>query len=173
MADLTPSIYEELRAIARARLAGQKPGHTLQATALVNEAWMKMRDHAHLQEPNGVFFKTAAEAMRQILIDHARSKNRVKRGGGNQREPIELGEVAQLDDSADPADILTLDDAIRRPETVDAQAAEVVKLRFFAGLSVEETAQALGVSDRTVKRDWSFARAWLFEHLAEPPADPA
>lgn len=161
MADLTQTVYNELRAIARARIAQQKPGHTLQPTALVNEAWMKL--HGHFNDASPAFFKTAAEAMRQILIDHARSKGRVKRGGGIKRE---LADVAEIGEETDPDQILALDEALCRLESQDAQAAEIVKMRFFAGLSVEETAAALGVSERTVKRDWQFARAWLFEQLA-------
>lgn len=165
--DLSDTVYQELRAIARARLASQKPGHTLQATALVNEAWMKLRGH-FTEQSGPAFFKTAAEAMRQILIDHARSKARLKRGGAVQRE---LADVAEFGGDDDAEEILALNDVICRLEERDPQAAQVVKLRFFAGLSVEETAAALGISDRTVKREWQFARAWLFDQLRADDED--
>jgi RNA polymerase sigma factor (TIGR02999 family) len=168
MDEMADTIFRELHAIARRRLASQKAGHTLQPTALVNEAWMKLRGHFNMTEPTPVFFKTAAEAMRQILIDHARAKQRLKRGGGAQREDAEIGEIAEIAQVSDEADfdqIIALNDALSRLEELDPQAAEVVKLRFFAGLSVEETASAMNLSDRTVKRDWQFARAWLAKEL--------
>jgi RNA polymerase sigma factor (TIGR02999 family) len=166
---MSADVFEELRRIARAKLAGQKPGHTLQPTALVNEAWMKLKDHFDTDHPTPAFFKTASEAMRQILIDHARAKLRIKRGGGDfKRERVGLthiADVAAIGEETDPDEILALNDAIARLEEEDPDTAQVVKLRFFAGLSVEETAAALGVSDRTVKREWKFARARLFEML--------
>lgn len=174
MAGLTDTVFQELRSIARARLATQKPGHTLQATALVSEAWMKLRTHFDGLEGTPQFYKTAAEAMRQILIDHARGKSRLKRGGGEAKRVgvTEIAEVAVLSEEADPDEILALDEAIARLEQEEPDAAAVVKLRFFAGLSVEETAAALGISERTVKREWRFARAWLFERLKDPAAAP-
>lgn len=170
---VSQTVFDELRAIAKARLASQKPGHTLQATALVSEAWMKLHAHFAGKEGTPQFYKTAAEAMRQILIDHARAKHRHKRGGDAKRLGItELGEVAVLSAETDPAEILALDEAICRLEKQEPDAAQIVKLRFFAGLSVDETAAALGVSDRTVKRGWRFARAWLFEQLNDGAAPP-
>lgn len=166
---MSSDVFEELRRIARSKLASQKPGHTLQPTALVNEAWMKLKDHFDAENPTPAFFKTAAEAMRQILIDHARAKLCLKRGGGEyKRERVGLthiAEIATIGDETDPDEILALNDAIARLEEEEPQTAEVVKLRFFAGLSVEETAAALGVSDRTVKREWKYARARLFEMM--------
>jgi len=161
--DLTTCVYEQLRAIARNRLAQQSPGHTLQATALVHEAFLKLRDHSSIicAEPER-FFKAAAMAMRQILIDHARTQARDKRGGGIRRE---FADVAELAETQDPAEIMALDEAISRLEQVEPQAAQVVKLRFFAGLTVQEVAATLGLSERTVKREWQFARAWLFRAL--------
>lgn len=157
-------MYEQLRAIAGARLQSQPAGHTLQATALVNEAYLKLRDHPSiLAGDRARFFHAAAQAMRQVLIDHARGKARVKRGGGAGRR--ELADVAQLAAEDDVEQILALDEAMHRLEQQDPGAAEVVKLRFYAGLSVEETASILGVSERTVKRDWQFARAWLYRVL--------
>jgi RNA polymerase sigma-70 factor, ECF subfamily len=158
-------VYETLHAIARYRLADEQRGHTLQATALVNEAYIKLSaDPAVFQLERSRFYLLAAAAMRRILIDHARTKNRVKRGGGNKREILDVAHLA-FDD--DPSLTLSLHDAIRRLEEVDADAARVVDLRFFAGLTIEETAEVLGVSDRSVKRDWQFARAWLYRALGE------
>ena len=161
--DLNGQVYEQLRAIARAKLAQQSPGHTLQATALVHEAFLKLRDHPSIVSAEPArFYQAAAQAMRQILIDHARARGRIKRGGGVRRE---FADVAELADEQDPGQIMALDEAISRLEKQEPRAAEVVKLRFFAGLTVEETAEALELSERTVKREWQFARAWLFQAL--------
>jgi RNA polymerase sigma factor (TIGR02999 family) len=162
---LLPLVYDELRMIARARLSHERQGHTLQPTALVHEAYIRLlsgdappwNDRIH-------FFRAAAEAMRRILIDHARKKGRIKRGGG--RVQVTLGEVA-TGQGIPLEDLLALDDAIQRLEGQDPRMAEIVRLRFFAGLSVEETAKALEVSERTVKREWAVARAWLFEAMRE------
>ncbi len=163
--DLQEAVYIQMRAIARQRLATESPGHTLQATALVHEAYIRMQRHdAIMALDRSAFLAAAAESMRRILVDHARTKKRIKRGAGVK--PILL-DVAQLADQNDPDLILSLDEAICRLETVDPAAAQVVRLRFFAGLSVEETAKVMDVSDRTVKRDWAFARAWLFDALQE------
>jgi len=161
MGDFSQTIYRELHAMARKRLMDQRAGHTLQPTALVNEAWLKLRGHFDMARPSPAFFKTAAEAMRQILVDHARGKKRLKRGGDAKREDGVVIELAEASDAADFDQILSLNEAISRLEQLDSQAAEIVKLRFFAGLSVEDTAVALKISERTVKRDWKFARAWL------------
>ena len=162
--ELTAQVYEQLRAIARSRLQGQAAGHTLQATALVHEALLKLHDHPSLAAGDrAVFFHAAAQAMRQILIDHARAKGRVKRGGGAVKR--ELADVAQLAVEDDVEQILALDEAVSRLEAQEPGAAAVVKLRFYAGLSVGETAEVLGVSERTVKREWQFARAWLYRVL--------
>ena len=170
MDELAETIYQELRALARMRLAGQNAGHTLQPSALVNEAWMKLRGQFGTSGPTPVFFKTAAEAMRRILIDHARSKRRLKRGGGAKRDGREVADLAaDLYDAADFDRVLDLNEALSRLEALDGESASVVKLRFFAGLSVEEAAAALGISERTVKRDWLFARTWLAKELAASP----
>lgn len=161
--DLSRQVYDQLRAIARAKLAQQSPGHTLQATALVHEAFLKLRDHPSIVSAEPArFYQAAAQAMRQILIDHARARGRIKRGGNVRRE---FADVAELADEQDPAQIMALDEAISRLEQQEPRAAEVVKLRFFAGLTVEETAQTLDLSERTVKREWQYARAWLFQAL--------
>jgi RNA polymerase sigma factor (TIGR02999 family) len=161
---LLAQVYDQLRAIARARLSHESPGHSLQATELVHEAYLKLQNHPALGGSDRArFFHAAAEAMRRILIDHARTKGRVKRGGGIKREI--LNDVADLAADGGADEILALDEAICRLEQQDADAARVVRLRFFAGLDIAETAEALGVSDRTVKRDWQFARAWLFREL--------
>lgn len=161
-----PLVYEQLRAAAQAWLAGERAGHTLQATALVHEAYLKLAGPRELPWQNRAHFYTAAaQAMRQILIDHARGRGRVKRGGGCA--PLNLDDGPTLGGPADiEQDFLALDEAIRRLEERDPRAAEVVRLRYFAGLSVEETALALGVSERTVKNDWAFSRAWLARELA-------
>ena len=161
---LSTQVYERLHRIAVNRLAGQPAGHTLQATALVHEAYLKIQavpalsaiDRAH-------FFRLAAEAMRQVLIDHARSKGRQKRGGGGRRRA--MSDVAQLAAEQDPDEIMALEEAVQRFEGEQPRAAEIVKLRFYAGLSIEETADVTGLSVRTVNREWKFARAWLFNAL--------
>ena len=171
MSGLDESVYRELHALARRRLGGQRQGHTLQPTALVNEAWLKLNGSAHSVLPSAVFVKTAAAAMRQILVDHARARGRLKRGGGARAAVgVEVGDLADSSggSDADPDQLLCLDDALSRLERLDPQAADVVKLRFFAGRSVEETAATLDISERTVKRDWQFARAWLAKELSEP-----
>lgn len=160
---LVPFVYAELRAMAESRLRHERPDHSLQATALVHETYLRLRGDAY---PNWTdrahFFHAAGEAMRRLLIEHARRRGRVKRGGDPAR--VSLSEVDLAADQ-DPEEVLALDDAIRRLRDVDPSAADVVRLRFFAGLSVEETAQTLDVSERTVKREWAFARAWLFNAL--------
>lgn len=167
---LVGRVYEQLRAIAQRQLQNERPGHTLQATALVHEAYVRLAEAGVAWSGPAAFYTAAAEAMRRILIEHARKRGRVKRGGGAARVDLELGHVADLSE-ADPERILALDDAFRRLEGADPRAASVVALRFYAGLTVEQTAAALGLSERTVKREWEFARAWLFEHLGKEHGD--
>jgi RNA polymerase sigma factor (TIGR02999 family) len=176
--DLLPLVYDELRRLAAQQLAAERPGQTLQATALVHEAYLRLVASGEASAPRehwngrGHFFGAAAEAMRRILIDNARRKARVKHGGGRLR--LDLDDVpAAEDDRAD--DLLALDaalDALARTEPVKA---EVVKLRYFAGLTVEQTAACLGVSPATAKRHWAVARAWLYRRLSADGerADPA
>jgi len=162
--ELLALVYDQLKAIARQRMAGERPAHTLQATALVHEAYIRLLGKSDVPwTGRGHFFRAAAEAMRRILIDHARSRNADKRGGG--RAALEIMNVADLAVGHDYSGILALDDAMSRFEQVDAQAAAVVRLRFYAGLDVEAVAESLGMSPRTVRRDWAFARAWLRETL--------
>ncbi|WP_428939142.1 ECF-type sigma factor [Fontivita pretiosa] len=171
---LLAEVYDQLRAIARNRLAHEAPGHTLQATALVNEAYLKLCQHSGIfAADKSRFVVAAAEAMRRILIDHARTRKRIKRGGGQiKRSAADISDVAELAVEQDPDQIMALDEAICRLEQQDRQAAQVVKLRFFAGLSVQETADAMGISSRTVKREWQFARAWLFNVLKDDTSGP-
>jgi RNA polymerase sigma factor (TIGR02999 family) len=161
--ELLSLVYTHLHSIARARMAQERPGHTLQATALVHEAYLRvLGEHKLAWNGRAHFFHVAAEAMRRLLIEHARRRARTKRGGDRQRVPLNVLDLAA---EPDEQQILALDGALGRLEAVDAQAAEVVRLRFFAGLSVEQSAEALNLSARTIKRDWAFARAWLHQAL--------
>jgi len=156
-------VYDELRKLAAARMAGERQSHTLQATALVHEAYLRLVGDRDVKWANRAhFFAAAAEAMRRILIEHARAKQGPRRGGDRQQLPIDVLDLA-IADNADQ--ILALEDAISRLEKEDTNAARVVRLRFYAGLSVEDTAASLGTSPSTVKREWSFARAFLFRIL--------
>ncbi|MCA9190111.1 MAG: sigma-70 family RNA polymerase sigma factor [Planctomycetales bacterium] len=162
-AELLPLVYNQLRAIAAHRMNLERPDHTLQPTALVHEAFLKLvGDRNKPWAGEAHFYAAAAEAMRQILLDHARGKLREKRGGKRQRQPLDLLEVANLEDSAE---ILALDEAICRLEQQEPEIGQIVRLRFYAGLSVDQTAEAMNLSPRTVDRRWQFARAWLFREL--------
>jgi RNA polymerase sigma factor (TIGR02999 family) len=163
--ELLPLVYDELRKLAAARLADEKPGQTLQATALVHEAYLRLIGDGQPAdwEGRGHFFAAAAEAMRRILIDRARNKATTKRGGGLRR--IDLEPVSATDDGRE-AEFLALDDALTEFERHDPQAARLVKLRYFAGLSHQQAAQALGISRRAADRLWSLARAWLYQRLS-------
>jgi len=181
---LLPLVYQQLRAIAQQRMSGERKDHTLQATALVHEAYLKLVGGEAVggQVPwsgRAAFFKAAAEAMRRILIDHARGKGREKRGGGGgagveeaggsggrKREKMPLS-VVDLAVEGNSEEILALDEAIRRLESEDAEVASVVRLRFFAGLSGDDTAAALGISPRQVDRLWAYARAWLYQAMTK------
>jgi RNA polymerase sigma factor (TIGR02999 family) len=162
---LAPIVYDELRQLAAAQLRRERPGHTLQPTALVNEAYLRLVGASQPPwESRGAFFGAAAQAMHRILIDHARKRMRQKRGGGAVPLPLSRAGPTSWDE---PERLLALDEALRRLVEVDVRSAEVVKLRYFGGLSIAQTAEALGVSERTVKREWSFARAWLRHELGE------
>lgn len=163
---LLPLVYDELRKLAAARLANEKPGQTLQATALVHEAYLRLVgcDSAQQWDSRGHFFVAAAEAMRRILIENARRKASLKRGGDHIR--IQVADLPeQLD--GDQVDLLALDDALRKLEAEQPSKAELVKLRYFAGCSLEESAQILGVSRATAQRNWAYARAWLYGQLKD------
>jgi len=163
---LLPLIYDELHTIARKRMASERQDHTLQATALVNEAYLRLvADQDMDWKSRRHFFGAAAEAMRRILIDHARKARSQKRGGDRARVTLS---VAGLVDDTDPDNILALDEALSTLEKEDPRAAEVARLRYYTGLEVEETAKALGVSPRTVMREWAYARARLFELMSDP-----
>ena len=163
---LLPLVYEELRVLARQRLANEKPGQTLQATALVHEAYLRLvgKDNEQSWDNRGHFFAAAAEAMRRILIDAARSKKMPKHGGDRAR--IELCEEI-IGSKSDPESLIVLDDALSKLEKSDLKAAEIFKLRFFAGLSVEDSAKALDFSRADAYRHWTFARAWLANQFSE------
>jgi RNA polymerase sigma factor (TIGR02999 family) len=156
---LTPLVYEELRHQAARYLRRERRGHTLQTTALIHEAYLRLIDakDVHWQSRTH-FFAVAANLMRRVLVDHARRRDAEKRGGSHSALPFDDA-LAVVNDTA--VDLLAIDEALDRLAAMDPQQARVVELRFFSGLSVEETAAALGVSAKTVKRDWSVARAWL------------
>jgi RNA polymerase sigma factor (TIGR02999 family) len=160
-AKLLPFVYDELRKLAAARMTAEAPGHTLNATALVHEAYVRLVGDHHFADRSH-FFRVAAEAMRRVLIDHARQKRRIRHGGDRERVPLSDVEVA----AAAPAEeLLALDEALERFAAVEPVKAELVKLRYFAGLSEDEAAVALGISRATASRYWTYARAWLINAL--------
>ncbi|HEX2476353.1 MAG TPA: sigma-70 family RNA polymerase sigma factor [Lacipirellulaceae bacterium] len=163
--ELLPIVYEELRTLAAQRLTHEKPGQTLSATALVHEAYLRLVGPANEQgwASRGHFFAAAAEAMRRILINRARDKNRQKRGGSFRR--IDLDQVESALET-DDEELLALDEALEKLALEDSVAAELIKLRFFAGLTLRETAEAMGLSQRTAERQWAYARAWLYDRLS-------
>jgi RNA polymerase sigma factor (TIGR02999 family) len=162
--ELAPRIQQELHRLASHYMAGERPGHVLQATALVNEAYLRLVDWQHVEWNNRAhFFGVAAQMMRRVLVDFARAGRRVKRGG-NAVE-VSLSEAVNAPQMA-KVDVIALDDALKGLEKLDPRQSRVVELRFFGGLSLEETAEALHVSVATVRRDWSLARAWLFRELS-------
>jgi RNA polymerase sigma factor (TIGR02999 family) len=163
-AELLPLVYDELRRLAAEKMAQERPGHTLQATALVHEAYVRLVDGRQQQQWDNRwhFFAAAAEAMRRIVINRARDKKRLKRGGNLRRVDFDHAEVAV---ESNGEDLVALDDALTELEAEDSVAAQVVKLRFFAGLKQREVAAALGISLRSAERQWAFAQAWLFDRL--------
>ena len=166
-AQLLPLVYEELRKLARDRMSREDAGQTLQATALVHEAYLRLVDVDEPQRWNGRghFFAAAAEAMRRILIEAARRKQRVKHGGLHERVELDDAQVALPDGIDADVDLLALDDALTRLGELDPAKAELVKLRFFAGLTLEQAGDVLGLSPATADRHWAFARAWLFREI--------
>lgn len=162
---LLPLIYDELRKLARSYMKHESEGHTIQATALVHEAYMRLVGSADVSWDNrGHFFAAAALAMRRILVERARSRGRIKRGGDRQR--VELADHAGASEES-PVDLVALDGALRKLEAFDQRKSEVVMLKYFAGLTNEEVAAALGVSSATVRNEWTFARAWLMRELSQ------
>jgi RNA polymerase sigma factor (TIGR02999 family) len=163
-AQLLPIVYDELRQLAAQKLAHEQPGQTLQATALVHEAYLRLigAEDENRWGSRGHFFGAAAEAMRRILVEHARRRGRVRHGGEHRRVPLAGVDVAERDDSDD---VVALDEALDKLAEVEPAAAQVVKLRYFAGLTIEETAQVLDISVRTANRHFAFAKAWLFQRL--------
>ncbi len=157
-------VYEELHLLAKQKMRHERPGHTLQATALVHEAYMRLLGTDGPWEGRRHFFAAAAEAMRRSLIDHARRKAAAKHGGDLQRKPLDHVEL-ELTIGPDPIDLLALDDALVAFEAEDPDKASLVKLRFFAGMTGSEAAEALGISTSTAERHWAYARAWLFDRL--------
>lgn len=164
-AELLPLVYDELRKLAAAKLAREQPGQTLEATALVHEAFLQLAGDQQFDH-RGHFFAAAAEAMRRILVDNARRKLTEKHGGGLHRHDAAEISIA----SPEPIeDLVALDEALTALAELDPRKAELVKLRYFAGLTIEEAAEALGVSPATAKRDWTYSRAWLFQAMTGSP----
>jgi RNA polymerase sigma factor (TIGR02999 family) len=162
--ELLPLVYEELRRLARARMASERAGHTLSATALVHEAYLRLvGGQGNQWNCRGHFFVAAAESMRRILVESARRKQQVGRGGDLQRVPLDAVAVPA---DAPTDDVVALDESLRRLEEHDSAAASVVKLRYFAGMSMPETAEALGIPLRTAERNWTYARTWLRRDMA-------
>jgi len=169
-AALLPLVYDELRRLAAARLAQERPGQTLQATALVHEAWLRLAGfESQHWEGRRHFFACAAEAMRRILVENARRKKRLKNGGGLQR--VDVAEVELASPMPDD-ELLALDEALTRLTATDPEAAQLVQLCFFAGLTQAEAAQQLSISRATAERTWAFARAWLFRQMCKEQRDP-
>jgi RNA polymerase sigma factor (TIGR02999 family) len=165
---LLPLIYDKLRRLAAHQMAGQRPGHTLQATALVHEAYLRLVGQVELGRQHwdgrGHFFAAAAAAMQRILIDRARQKQSLMRGGDHART---TGDESKVGDAAAPEEILAVDEALTKFSQEDPDLSKIVNLRYFAGMTVPETAAALGVSPSTIDRQWSCARAWLFREITE------
>jgi RNA polymerase sigma factor (TIGR02999 family) len=165
--DLLPLVYHELRRLAAARMAQEAAGQTLQATALVHEAWLRLvGDGERTWENRAHFFAAAAEAMRRILIENARRKSRLKRGGNLVRMNISEIDLAQ---STPDEKVLMIEEALERLEVEDSEKARIVVMKFFGGLTNEEVAETLGITERTVERQWAFAKAWLFRSIQELP----
>jgi RNA polymerase sigma factor (TIGR02999 family) len=162
--ELLPLVYEELRRLALEKMAHEKPGQTLQATALVHEAYVRLVDAEEAQRWNnrGHFYSAAAEAMRRILVENARRKKALRRGGGRNRLDLDEPEAPRLSE-----DVLALDEALEKLALKDAAKAELVKLRYFAGLTMQQSAQTLGISLATAQRWWSYARAWLHQEISQ------
>ena len=170
-ADLLPLVYEQLRALAGRKMRAERPDQTLQATALVHEAYLRLVDTTKVQlwESRWHFFAAAAESMRRILVDHARRRGRIKRGGEMHRVDLDNIELTVNDP---PDELIALDDALSRLAIEHPEKAQLVNLRYFGGLTHEEAAQALGVSVSTADRHWAYARAWLYRHMSRGEIQP-
>ncbi len=163
--ELLPVVYDRLRRLAQQMMAQEKPGQTLSATALVHEGYLRLLADANpTWENRRHFYAAAAQAMRRILVERARRRKRLKHGGGRARQPLDIADVRTEPESVN---IMAVDEALRRLEEEDARVAQVVMLRFFEGLSVDDTAQALEISPRTVRRDWAYGKAWLLEAMSD------
>jgi RNA polymerase sigma factor (TIGR02999 family) len=161
--ELLPLVYDELRRLAAFKMARETPGQTLQPTALVHEAWLRISNDPKAQwDGRGHFFAAAAEAMRRILIDRARRKHAARHGGGSEHANVDEVDIAA---PAEEDELLAVNEALNRFSAVDAKKAELVKLRYFIGLTIEEAATVLGISEPTAKRWWAYARAWLFREI--------
>jgi RNA polymerase sigma factor (TIGR02999 family) len=166
--ELLPLLYEELRLLAAQKLSHEPPGQTLQATALVHEAYLRLvGDEPQSWENRGHFFAAAAEAMRRILVENARRKHTLRKGGGRDKAHLPAAQVAAEED-LHCDDLLALDEALEKLARQDKTRANVVKLRYFAGLTIEQTAESLGISPATAKRYWTYARAWLIREMGSP-----
>jgi len=171
LSELTPLVYSRLRQLAAAQLRREKPGHTLQSTALVHEAYLKLIDQTRVQwHDRNHFFAIAAQIIRRVLVNHARKRGSSKRGGGRTLLSLNESVAAQ---NAEDVDLLALDDALDNLARLDPQQARIIELRFFAGLTIEETAEVMGISTSTVNRDWTLARAWLKRALTTAPGRDA
>ena len=163
LGELTPLVYEELRRLAHYHMGGERPDHTLQTTALVNEAYLRLADQTNPRwQDRAHFFAVASQTMRHILVDYARAQAREKRGGGAQK--LSLDEAVSFSKEKE-VDLLVLDESLRELAAIDEQQSKIVELRFFGGLTVEETAVVLHISPATVKREWRIAKAWLFKRM--------
>jgi RNA polymerase sigma factor (TIGR02999 family) len=160
--DLLPLVYDELRRLARSYLQRERPGHTLQSTALVNEAYLRLVDQNVTWQSRAHFFGIAAQMMRRILVDHARARDAAKRGAGDIKVTLDEGMAVS---GAREVDVIALDIALDNLSKLDPQQGRIVELRFFAGLSIEETSEVLSISPATVKRDWAMAKAWLSREM--------
>lgn len=166
--DWNDSLVAEIRRLAEIAMANERPDHTLQPTALINEAFMRLHDQRNIAGADReTVLAAAAVAIRRILVDHARRRNAEKRGGGNRRIPLHVS----IADYANDLDVLGIHEALEALATHSERAAKIVELRFFGGMTGEQTARALGVSLRTVNNDWSFAKAWLYRELNQQPAE--
>lgn len=168
--DLLPIVYQELRAQAHRYLRSERPNHTLQATALIHEAFLRLIEQKDARWQNRAhFFGLAANMMRRILVDYAKNRLRVKRGGKEENLPLDaaLSKPSETIDETTKIDLILLDEALKKLAKKDEQQARVVELRYFSGLSIEETAKVLGVSSMTVKRDWNVAKAWLRRRIIQ------